>query len=119
MQPFMIIADFKTYANKLNQVKPYSFAMFTHCIFNESNNKLTYYTGKDCLDEFFNYLTYHVNQISKVKAKPNPHSNPNVYKSSFENAICSIFNNPHAYRYYCEQAGYIYGFRHGECHEGN
>ena len=91
----MIIADFKTYANKLNQVKPYSFAMFTRCIFNESNNKLTYYAGKDCLDEFFNDLTYHVNQINKVKAKPNPHSNPNVYKSSFENAICLIFNNPH------------------------
>ena len=49
MQPFMIIADFETYTDKLNQIKPYSFAMFTHCIFNENNNKLTHYTGKDCL----------------------------------------------------------------------
>ena len=39
-QPFMIIADFETYTDKLNQIKPYSFAMFTHCIFNENNNKL-------------------------------------------------------------------------------
>ena len=61
MQSFMIIADFETYANKLIQIRPYSFAMFTHCIFNESNNKLTYFTGKDCLNEFFNDLTYHVN----------------------------------------------------------
>ena len=57
----MIIADFETYTNKLIQIRPYSFAMFTHCIFNESNNKLTYFTGKDCLNEFFNDLTYHVN----------------------------------------------------------
>ena len=73
MQPFMIIANFKTYTSKLNQIKPYSFAMFTHSVFNESNIKLTYYTGKDCLDEFFNDLNYHVNGISKIKAKPTPH----------------------------------------------
>ena len=75
MQPFMIIADFETYTNKLHQIKSYSFAMFTHCIFHENNNKLTNYTGKDCLDGFFNNLTYHVDRISKIKAKPNPHSN--------------------------------------------
>ena len=87
MQSFMIIADFETYTNKLIQIRPYSFAMFTHCIFNESNNKLTYFTGKDCLNEFLNDLTYHVNWISKIKAKPNPHSNPNVYKSNSENTV--------------------------------
>ena len=42
IQPFMIIADFETDTNKLNQIKPYSFAMCTHCSFNESNNKLTH-----------------------------------------------------------------------------
>ena len=79
---FMIIADFETYTNNLNQTKQYSFAIFTHCIFNENNNKLTNYTGKDCFDEFFNNLTYHVNQISKIKAKPNSHSNPYVCKGN-------------------------------------
>ena len=43
--------------------------MFTHFFFNENNNKLIHYTGKDCLDEFFNDLTYHVNRIKKIKAK--------------------------------------------------
>ena len=46
MQPFMIITDFETYIKKLNQIKPYSFRMFTHCIFDENSNKLTYFTGK-------------------------------------------------------------------------
>ena len=93
MQPFMIIADFETYTDKLNQVKPYSFAMLAHSIFNESNNKLTHYTCEDCLDEFFNDLTYHVNGINKIKAKPNPYSNPNIYKSNVENTIFLIVNN--------------------------
>ena len=123
MQAFMIIADFERYTNKLNQIKPYLFAMCTYCVFNENNNKLTHYTGKDCLDEFFNDLTCHVNRISKTKAKPNPHSNPDVYSHHSENRICLICNNqiltnnPHAYRYYCKKTGYLYGFRHGECHE--
>ena len=92
MQPFMIIADFETYTNKLNQIKTYSFAMFTNCVFNE-HNKLTNYIGKHCLDEFFNDLTY-VNRISKIKTKPNPYSNPDVYKSNGEKSICLIYNNP-------------------------
>ena len=73
MQPFMIIADFETYTNKLNQIISYSFAMFTHGIFNKNNNKLKNYTCKDCLDEFLNDLIYHVHPISKIIAKPNPH----------------------------------------------
>ena len=123
MQPFMIIADFETYTDKLNQIKPYSFAMFTHCIFNENNNKLTHYTGRDCLDEFFNDLTYHVNRISQIKAKPNHYSNPDVYKTNAKKTICLICNNqilannPHAYQYYSKKSGYLHGFRHGECKE--
>ena len=93
IQPFMIIADLQICTNKLNQIKPYSFAIFTHYIVNESNNKLTYFTGKDCLDKFFDHLIQHVNHINKTKAKPNPHTNPNVYKSNSENTICLISNN--------------------------
>ena len=97
--------------------------MFTQCIFNENNNKLTNYTDNDCLHEFFNDFTYHVNRISKLKAKPSPYSNPEVYKLNAQKAICLICNNPilthnpHAHRYYCKKAGYLYGFRHGECPE--
>ena len=106
MQAFMIIADFERYTNKLNQIKPYSFTMFTPCVFNDNNNKLTHYTGKDCLDEFFNDLTWHILRISKTKAKPNPHSSPDVYSHHSENRIwliCNnqiVTNNAHTYRYY-------------------
>ena len=75
MDLFMIIADFEKYTNKLNKIKPYSFGKLTHCITNENKNKLTNFTGNDCLGEFFIDLTYHVNRINKIKAKPNPYSN--------------------------------------------
>ena len=106
IQPFMIIADFETSTNKLNQIKPY---FFTYCIFNIKNNKSTFFTGKDCLDEFVYHLVKHVNRIDKRKAKPNPYSNPNVSKSNLQNTICLICNNPiltnnpHAYQYYCKK----------------
>ena len=56
MQPFMIIADFETYTIKLNQIKPYLFGMFAHCVFDENNNELTHFTGTNCLDKFFVHL---------------------------------------------------------------
>ena len=121
IQPFTIIADFETYINKLNQIKPYSFAMFTQCIFDENNNELTCFTGKNCLDKFFVYLKYHVNRINQIKTRPNPYSNPNTYKNNANKTICLVCNNDiltdkqHAYRYYSKKTGYLYGFRHGKC----
>ena len=47
--------------------------------------------------------------INRVKAKPNPYSNPNLYQSNQINPICLIFNNsiltnnPHAKGYYCKK----------------
>ena len=58
MQPFMIIADFETYTIKLNQIKPYLFGMFAHCVFDENNNELTHFTGTNCLDKFFVHLKW-------------------------------------------------------------
>ena len=121
IQPFMIIADFETYTNKLDQIKPYLFAMFTHCIFNEDNNELTCYTGKNCLDYFFTHLKYHVNKIDKIKTRPNLYSNPTAYKNNANKTICLLSNKeilkdkPHAFCYYCKETGYLYGFKHGEC----
>ena len=47
-----------------------------------------------------------------------------MYLSNKINPICLICNspiltnNPHAKIYYCKiKTGYLYGFRHGECHE--
>ena len=123
IQPFFIIANFQTCTDKLNQIKTIFTCNVYSLYFNKGNNKLTHYTGEGCLDDLFNDLTFHVNRINKIKAKPNLYSNPNDNKSTVENTICLICNNqvstnnPHAYRYYRKKTGYLYGFRHGECHE--
>ena len=121
IQPFIIIADFETYTNNINQIKPYSFPMFTHCIFDVNLNELTCYTGKNCLDNFFNHLKLHINWINKIKNKPNLYSNPTVCKNNTDKPICSVCNKviltdkPLALWYYCKKTGYLYGFKHGEC----
>ena len=121
MQSFMIIADFQTYTNESNQIKPYSFAMFTHCIFDEDKNELTSFTGENCLDNFFAHFNYHVNRINKMKTRPNPYSNPKAYKNNTSKTICLICNKevltdkPHTYRFYCKKTGYFYGFKRGYC----
>ena len=102
MKPFMIIANFETFTNDLNQIKPYPFGMFIHCIFDKNHNELTHCTGENCLDKFFIHLKFHVNRINKIKTKPNPYSNTNVYKNNTTKPICLICNkviltnNPHA-----------------------
>ena len=121
IQPFIIIANFETYINDWNQIKPYSFAIFTHSIFDENHNELICYTGKNCLDNFFNHLKFHVNQINKIKNKTNPYCNPTVYKNNTNKTICLVCNKviltdkPLAFWYYCKKTGYLYGFKHGEC----
>ena len=95
--------------------------MFTHCIFDENHNELIHYAGENCLDKYFVHLKFHVNRINKIKTKPNPYSYPNMYKNNTIKTICLICNkevitnNAHAYRYYCNKTGYLYGFKHGEC----
>ena len=110
MQPFMIIADFETSTNSSDKVKPYSFAMVTHCIYDINNNKLRHYTGNNYLNKFFEQLINHVDHIDKIYAKPTPHSNTKVCKSNPINPICLICNYPiktennaHGYRYYCKK----------------
>ena len=84
--------------------------MVIHFIYNINNNKLSHYTGNNCLNEFFEQLINHVDHIDKIHAKPTPHSNPKVYKSSPINPICltcnypiKTENNAHGYRYYCKK----------------
>ena len=110
MRPFMIIADFETSTNSSNQVKPYSFAMVIHFIYNINNNKLSHYTGNNCLNEFFEQLINHVDHIGKITAKTTLQSNPKAYISNPINRICLIWNDPiktennaHGYRYYCKK----------------
>ena len=82
LQPFMIISDFETYTNQSGIIKPYSFAMFTHCMFDDEKTIATRYTGGNIFDKFFDSLILHVEYIDESKSKPNAHSNPKIYNSN-------------------------------------
>ena len=81
MQPFMIIADFEIYRNKLNQIKPYSFVTFTHCIFDKNNNEVPSFTGENCSEKFQVHIKFHVDKTNKMKTRPNPYFYPSVIKA--------------------------------------
>ena len=122
MQPFMIISDFETYTDSSGIILPYSFAMFTQCLFDINKNKVATYTGENILDKCFENLKLHVKHIDEIKSKPNPHSNPDVYDSNPEFATCLICNkiindqyHEHGCRYYCKKTGYLLGFKHKQC----
>ena len=91
-QPFMIIPDFEIYRDESNKLKPYSFAIFTHCMLDKNKNKLTQYTGKNTLDNFSDQVKEHVNYNTNQKSKSNAHSNPTVYNSNPEFATFLICN---------------------------
>ena len=42
----------KSYTTKINKHIPSDYSIFTHCSFDESKNKLNYYRGDDCMENF-------------------------------------------------------------------
>ena len=115
LQPFMIIADFETYTDLLGYIKPYSFPMFTHCIFDNEKTLAT---------RFYDNLIRHVEYVDKSRAEPKPHCNVELYDSNPEFATCLICNkiindrhNAHEYRYYCRKTGYLLRFKHQQCRD--
>ena len=65
--PFIIYADLecllekistcynnpeKSSTTEINQHTPSGYSLFTHCSFDETNNKLDYYRGEDCMKKF-------------------------------------------------------------------
>ena len=59
----------KSYTEKKARHEPSGWAMFTRCSFNEKENKLNYYRGKDCIEKLCKKLKEHtmktINYIKK------------------------------------------------------
>ena len=54
---------------KINKHTPSGYSIFTHCSFDESNNKLNYYKGKDCMKKFSKDLREHASKIINYEKK--------------------------------------------------
>ena len=72
--PFIIYADLecllekmdtcehdpnKSSTTKINKHPPSGYSIFTHCSFDESKNKISYYRGDDCMKKFCKDLREH------------------------------------------------------------
>ena len=58
----------KSYTTKINKHIPSGYSIFTHCSFDESKNKLNYYRGDDCMENFlqrFKRTLYKNNKLRK------------------------------------------------------
>ena len=54
---------------EINKHVPSGYSLFTHCSFDETNNKLNYYRGKDCMKRFCKDLREHATKIINYEKK--------------------------------------------------
>ena len=59
----------KASTTKLNEYKPSVYSMFTHCLFDDTKNKLDFYRGKDCIERFCKDLKEHTTKIINYEKK--------------------------------------------------
>ena len=57
-----------TLAKALHKLSGYS--LLTSCLFNKSENKQTYYRGRDCMKRFCDDLKKHLTRITNYEIKP-------------------------------------------------
>ena len=53
----------KSSTTKINKHTPSGYSLFTHCSFNVTKNKLSFYRGKDCMKSFCKDLKEHAIKI--------------------------------------------------------
>ena len=56
-------------STKINKHTPSGYAIFISCSFDESKNKLNYYSGKDCMKKFCKDLKEHATRIINYEKK--------------------------------------------------
>ena len=54
---------------------PSGYSLFTHCSFDNSENKLNYYRGEDCMNKFCKDLRTHATKIINYEKKKNKRRN--------------------------------------------
>ena len=59
----------KLSTTKINKHMPSGYSIFTHCSFDESKNKNSYYRGDDCMKKFCKDLTEHSTKIINYEKK--------------------------------------------------
>ena len=56
---------------EINKHIPSGYSIFTHCLFDQSKNKLDHYRGKNCMKKFSKDLREHATKIVNYEKKKN------------------------------------------------
>ena len=59
----------KSSTTKINKHTPSGYSIFTHCSFDESKIKISYYRGDDCMNKFFKDLRQHSTKMINYEKK--------------------------------------------------
>ena len=59
----------KSSTTKINKHTPSGYSIFTHCSFDKSKSKFSYYRGEDCMKKFCKDLREHAAKIINYEKK--------------------------------------------------
>ena len=106
--PFIIYADLecllkkihiyhnnpeKSFTTKINKHTPSGYSLFTHCSFDTIKNKLDYYRGKNCMENFCLDLREHATKIINYEKKEMIPLTKKEEKKYNKQEVCHICNN--------------------------
>ena len=60
----------KSYTIKINKHTPSAYSLFTHCSFDTTKYKLNYYRGKNCMKNFYLFLSTKIINYKKAEMIP-------------------------------------------------
>ena len=95
----------KSDAEKKARHDPSSWAMFTRCSFDKTENKLNYYRGKDCIEKLCKKLKKSAMKIIDYEEKEIPltHEENNFCKEQEACHICKERFLHRKYAYFCDR----------------
>ena len=114
----------KSYTTAKGLHKPSGYSLLTSCSFDKSENKQTYYRGRDCMKRFCDDLKKHVTRITNYEMKPmdplteeekESYKNQELYHIC-EKEFCTNNNKEkRKIRDHCHHTGKYRGAAHSKC----
>ena len=108
----------KSSTTKINKHTPSGYSIFTHCSFDESKNKISYYRGDDCMKKFCKDLREHSTKIINYEKKKMISKKYIIINKKYVIYVKKIDNNDkkqQKVKNHCHYTGKYRGAAHNIC----